>query len=298
MGFVNNRFKSPLSTRKNSRYSPVKVGDISRASPVKPDDLNNMTITEPPVKMKTALHAPRPASKKPKQKPMTGQNDKTPRSKDPKLLKELLSPTFIIQTLGCLSRCLWRAINLFAEDVAKVVARIELAVHVLSRARGLVFQALEYFIYRTLSASDQTATQITEIMRPRRLIHQTRFPKRHCDGSGRHHFAQFASPTLIRNMISLFLDGSDSTGGRRAEKDTSKRAQDLARDIYDDFVKLIPDWAPSVMDYLCLFRKKVWLPQSIRQSELISPIAYCHEVQGMDELCRRMIHDGIYLGGS
>jgi hypothetical protein len=128
-------------------------------------------------------------------------------------------------TLGSLSGCLRRATNLSSDEVSAVVDRIDKACHLLSVARRLTFQAVEYLVYKTLDeepeevesgVAETGVTKKETKMDPLDLI------------LDRSHGC-----TLIRNLLSIFLNGpSANQMGPKPKSVPAKQAQELAAETY------------------------------------------------------------------
>lgn len=219
------RFKSP-NMDTHQRYSP-RTFDVSKASPVAVKDLVKMAPAKPrpprPKGPAKAVVAPTTSSQR-KTSSSQGKTGKDDMNHHKKAFKQ--SFKMVTLTMGSLSGCMRRATNLTSHEISTVAARIDQAVHVLSVTRGLVFKAIEHFLYKSLAATQpgQTADGCLDPLDM--LLH-------------RQHGA-----TLIRNLIALVLTGTVSVHGRTPTGE-ALRARNIAAGIYRDLKEIISGLGPT-----------------------------------------------------
>ncbi|KAF9921380.1 hypothetical protein BGZ65_010399, partial [Modicella reniformis] len=132
-------------------------------------------------------------------------------------------------TLGSITGCLRRTTTLTASEISIIRERLEAATDILNKTRIMIYKSLEFFILDTLRSPNEAGDSLDVIL-----------DKTHGD-------------TLVRNLITLILNCAKAI-----------QARALARSIYDDMCKELPDLKP--------FKGSQDIPLSIPQSELAREI--------------------------
>lgn len=208
---------------------------MSKASPVAEKDLNKMTPAKPRLPRPKGPAKAVAAVTTSSQRRTSRTQVKTDGKDDMKHHKDAFKRSFknVTLTMGSLTGCMRRATNLTSLEISAVATRINQAVHILSVTRGLVFRAIEFFLYKSLDAVQQGQTAGGQLDPLDMLLH-------------RQHGA-----TLIRNLIVLVLTGTASVAGPQARGE-ALRARNIAVGIYHDLLEILPGLGPTNPQNMCL----------------------------------------------
>jgi len=201
--------------------------------------------------------------------------NKAPTPGESKQVKNLVTKTFktVSLTLGCLTGTLRRATSMNQHEARAIADRINIAVHVLSKARILVFKGIEDFIYQELESLKPKVAALSSMVGPHEGESSSSMDTSATNpvlGTSESNFSMDTSvtnpalgssepssavdtststmipldlllnpthgKTLIRNLGSLIVNGSIDQG-RVANDPPGRQARELAKQIYGKLKK-------------------------------------------------------------
>ncbi|KAF9344550.1 hypothetical protein BGX34_005554, partial [Mortierella sp. NVP85] len=255
--------------------APTK--DDSNEDPVD-EEAKAAVIDAKQAKKKNITRSNQQSKERKKQATSSRPTNKAPTRGESKQVKDLVAKTFktVSLTLGCLTGTLRRATSMNQHEARAIADRINIAVHVLSKARILVFKGIEDFIYQELESLKPKDAALSSMVGP--LESSSSMDTSMTNpvlGTSESKFSMDASvtnpalgtsaavdtsmnpldlllnpthgKTLIRNLGSLIVNGS-ITQGRVSNNPHGRQARDLAKQIYEKLRKDVTLPLKSMVD--------------------------------------------------
>ncbi|KAF9962823.1 hypothetical protein BGZ65_007773 [Modicella reniformis] len=225
-------FKS-RNADKNPRYNPYTIRDVSGASLVKDDICKDLTVSVQRPKRASTSETRTEPKKVPRRTTSSSNSsnnsssDNKREKSDAKVQKNLFDKTFktVTMTMGSLTCCIRRATSLDKEHAEQVSKHLDKAVHTSSRARIMVFKALENYIYLKV-ARDPVGenSSVSTALDPLDLI-----------------LDPTHGTTIVRNLIALVMNGGrDGGGGTTPKAPQAVAAKEIAKNIYQELCLVLP----------------------------------------------------------